>query len=123
MDPPKRIGCGLSASFARAMPRQPSHSFPRARSRTSFQLFILSQNSEKPCFVCSSFHNSSRRTAARTLPSRHSRSTISPYARTRRRSPRDEIRDIIVPTVHFTKDNGELTSITLDENSKVEVVG
>ena len=31
--------------------------------------------------------------------------------------------DIVVPTVHFTKDNGELSSIALDENSKVEVVG
>jgi hypothetical protein len=30
--------------------------------------------------------------------------------------------DIIVPTVHFTKDNGELSSITLDEHSRVEVV-
>lgn len=30
--------------------------------------------------------------------------------------------DIVVPTVHFTKDNGELSSITLDENSKVEVI-
>jgi hypothetical protein len=30
--------------------------------------------------------------------------------------------DIIVPTVHFTKDNGELTSVALDENSKVEIV-
>lgn len=30
--------------------------------------------------------------------------------------------DIIVPAVHFTKDNGELSSITLDEHSKVEVV-
>ncbi|CAN5424490.1 hypothetical protein BH11PLA2_BH11PLA2_44060 [soil metagenome] len=28
--------------------------------------------------------------------------------------------DIVVPTVHFTKDNGELTSIALDELSKVE---
>ena len=28
--------------------------------------------------------------------------------------------DIVVPTVHFTKDNGELSSITLDENSKIE---
>lgn len=28
--------------------------------------------------------------------------------------------DIVVPVVHFTKDNGELTSITLDEHSKVE---
>lgn len=30
--------------------------------------------------------------------------------------------DIVVPTVHFTKDNGELASITLDENSRVELV-
>lgn len=30
--------------------------------------------------------------------------------------------DIIVPVVHFTKANGELTSITLDEHSKVERV-
>src|SRR5262249_57987929 len=27
--------------------------------------------------------------------------------------------DIVVPTVHFTKPNGELSSITLDEHSKV----
>jgi hypothetical protein len=31
--------------------------------------------------------------------------------------------DIVVVTVHFTKANGELSSITLDENSQVEVVG
>jgi hypothetical protein len=30
--------------------------------------------------------------------------------------------DIVVVCVHFTKDNGELTSVTLDENSRVEVV-
>ena len=30
--------------------------------------------------------------------------------------------DIVVPTVHFTKDNGELSSVTLDENSKVATV-
>jgi hypothetical protein len=30
--------------------------------------------------------------------------------------------DIIVPTVHFTKDNGELSSITLDEHSRIEVL-
>jgi len=30
--------------------------------------------------------------------------------------------DIVVVTVHFTKDNGELSSITLDENSRIEVV-
>ena len=29
--------------------------------------------------------------------------------------------DIVVVTVHFTKDNGELSSITLDDNSEVEV--
>ena len=30
--------------------------------------------------------------------------------------------DIIVPTVHFTKDNSELSSITLDEHSRIEIV-
>jgi hypothetical protein len=30
--------------------------------------------------------------------------------------------DIVVIVVHFTKDNGELSSVTLDENSKVELV-
>jgi hypothetical protein len=35
------------------------------------------------------------------------------------RLPQD---DIVVATVHFTKDNGELSSVTLDEQSKVEVV-
>jgi hypothetical protein len=30
--------------------------------------------------------------------------------------------DIIVPTIHFTKDNGELTSVSLDEHSRVEIV-
>ena len=30
--------------------------------------------------------------------------------------------DIVVVTVHFTKDNGELSSITLDENSQVETI-
>lgn len=29
--------------------------------------------------------------------------------------------DIVVVTVHFTKDNGELSSITLDESSRIEV--
>ncbi|MHB1425285.1 MAG: hypothetical protein ACYC3I_19115 [Gemmataceae bacterium] len=32
------------------------------------------------------------------------------------RVPQD---DIVVVTVHFTKDNGELSSITLDDNSQV----
>jgi len=35
------------------------------------------------------------------------------------RRPED---DIIVATVHFTKENGELTSVALDEQSKIEVV-
>jgi len=30
--------------------------------------------------------------------------------------------DIIVPVVHFTKDNQELSSVTLDENSKLEIL-
>jgi hypothetical protein len=30
--------------------------------------------------------------------------------------------DIVVPAVHFTKDNGELSSITLDEQTKIEAV-
>ena len=28
--------------------------------------------------------------------------------------------DIVLPTVHFTKDNGELASIALDEYTKIE---
>src|SRR5262245_34184207 len=39
---------------------------------------------------------------------------------TTERVPED---DVVVPVVHFAKDNGELTSITLDENSVVTVVG
>jgi hypothetical protein len=35
------------------------------------------------------------------------------------RVPEDQI---IVPTVHFTKDNGELSSVALDENSRVELL-
>jgi hypothetical protein len=31
--------------------------------------------------------------------------------------------DIVVVTVHFTKDNGELSSVALDENSQIELVG
>jgi hypothetical protein len=30
--------------------------------------------------------------------------------------------DIIVPTVHFIKDNGEQSSVALDEFSKIEIV-
>ena len=35
---------------------------------------------------------------------------------TTERVPED---DVVVPTVHFTKDNGELASVTLDENTKI----
>ena len=28
--------------------------------------------------------------------------------------------DIVVPTLHFTKDNGELSSVALDEKTRVE---
>ena len=31
--------------------------------------------------------------------------------------------DIVVCTVHFTKDNGELSSVALDEHSQIEVMG
>ena len=31
--------------------------------------------------------------------------------------------DIVVPVVHFAKDGGELTSISMDENTVVNVVG
>lgn len=31
--------------------------------------------------------------------------------------------DIVVVCVHFTKDNGELSSVTLDEFSRIEVMG
>ena len=30
--------------------------------------------------------------------------------------------DIVVVAVHFTKDSGELSSVTLDEHSKIELV-
>ena len=30
--------------------------------------------------------------------------------------------DVVVPMVHFTKDNGELSSISLDENSRITLV-
>jgi hypothetical protein len=33
---------------------------------------------------------------------------------------RDPADDIIVPTVHFTKENGELSSVALDEETIVE---
>ncbi len=30
--------------------------------------------------------------------------------------------DIVVPTVHFTKDNGELSSVAIDEHTRVELI-
>lgn len=30
--------------------------------------------------------------------------------------------DVVVPLIHFTKDNGELSSIALDEHTRVEIV-
>jgi hypothetical protein len=30
--------------------------------------------------------------------------------------------DVVIPAVHFTKDNGELSSITLDEKSQIEAI-
>lgn len=29
---------------------------------------------------------------------------------------------VAIPTVHFVKDNGELSSITVDENTRIEVI-
>lgn len=31
--------------------------------------------------------------------------------------------DIIVPLVHFTKDNKEMSSVALDEHTRIEIVG
>jgi len=35
---------------------------------------------------------------------------------------RDPHDDIIVPVVHFTKENGEMSSVALDEHTKIEVI-
>jgi hypothetical protein len=35
---------------------------------------------------------------------------------------RDPHDDIVVPTLHFTKDNQELSSVALDEHSKIEIL-
>ena len=35
------------------------------------------------------------------------------------RRPHD---DVIIPLIHFTKDNGELASVTLDENTNIEIL-
>ena len=31
--------------------------------------------------------------------------------------------DIVVVAVHFTKDNGELSSVTVDEHTRIELIG
>lgn len=31
--------------------------------------------------------------------------------------------DIVVPVVHFTKDNKEMSSVTIDERTKLELIG
>ena len=31
--------------------------------------------------------------------------------------------DIVVPVIHFTKDNQEMSSVTVDEHTKIDVIG
>ena len=31
--------------------------------------------------------------------------------------------DIVIPVVHFTKDNQEMSSISVDEHTKIEIIG
>jgi len=45
------------------------------------------------------------------------------YLRTGLSTERGPDDDVIVVVVHFTKDNGEMSSITLDEATRVERVG
>lgn len=44
------------------------------------------------------------------------------YLATGLTTERGEDDDVLVVTVHFTKDNGELSSIAVDEHTKIEVV-
>lgn len=44
------------------------------------------------------------------------------YLATGLATDRVPVDDIVVPLVRFTKDNGELSSITLDENSRVRAL-
>jgi hypothetical protein len=30
--------------------------------------------------------------------------------------------DIVIPVIHFTKDNQEMSSVTVDENTKIDIV-
>jgi hypothetical protein len=43
------------------------------------------------------------------------------YLATGLSTQRVHVDDIVVPCVHFTKDNGELSSISLDEHSMLEL--
>jgi hypothetical protein len=45
------------------------------------------------------------------------------YLRTGLATDRVPEDDVIVATVHFTKDNGELSSVALDSSSSIEVIG
>jgi hypothetical protein len=45
------------------------------------------------------------------------------YLRTGLATDRVPEDDIIVVSVHFTKDNGELSCVTLDDSSVIEVIG
>jgi hypothetical protein len=45
------------------------------------------------------------------------------YLATGLSTDREPDEEITVVSVHFTKDNGELSSITLDENTRVELLG
>ena len=49
---------------------------------------------------------------------RHLDSLATGLATDRRRED-----DVIVPVIHFTKDNKEMSSITIDERTNVEVIG
>ena len=49
---------------------------------------------------------------------RHVDSLATGLATDRRRED-----DIVVPVIHFTKDNKEMSSVTIDERTKVEVIG
>ena len=42
------------------------------------------------------------------------------YLSTGTTTEREKEDAVVVPTVHFTKDSGELSSVTLDEYSKIE---
>jgi hypothetical protein len=45
------------------------------------------------------------------------------YLATGLTTDRGEDDDVVIVTVHFTKDNGELSSIAVDEHTKIELEG